>query len=56
MSVSMCVGLPVKTKIHSPWTSTWDLSKRLMAVPVNNDVVSNDIASDSSDVDVLRGL
>ena len=47
----MCVGLPVKMKIHS-----------LHAGPqraldgCEDDVVNSDIASDSSDVDVLGGL
>ena len=45
--VSMCVGLPVKTKVHG--TSAWDL-KHLKA---KDDVVSSDIAGDSSDVDGL---
>ena len=37
--VSMCVGLPVKTKIHGPRTSTRDFSERLTPVKMTCDIM-----------------
>ena len=47
----ICVGLPVKMKIHS-----LHAGPQRVLDGCEDDVVSGDIASDSSDVDVLRGL
>ena len=48
----LCADLRVKTKIHGPGTSTWDLSERLMAVKTIW-CMGADITSDSNVVDVL---
>ena len=52
--VSMCVGLPVKTK--DTWPRNLHAGPQQVLDGSEDNVMSGDIASDSSDVDVLGGL